>query len=54
MNTFIRLENGDLLNLSQVVRVSRIRKKYWVETIEPTYSYSISESDFNKIKNMSI
>lgn len=52
MNIFIQLEGGNLLNLSQIIEVFRSDGRYWVKTI--VGSFTISESDFNKLQNLSI
>ena len=52
MNAFIQLENGDLLNLSQMIKAFRSNGGYWIRTIGETFS--ISESDFQKLQNLSI
>lgn len=52
MNTFIIFENGDLFNLSQIIKAFRSNGGYWVKTIGETFP--ISEADFNKLLNLSI
>lgn len=52
MNAFITLENGDLLNLSQVIKAFRSQGTYWLKTIGETFP--ISDADFNKLQNLSI
>lgn len=52
MNAFIQLENGDLLNLSQIIKAYRSNGAYWIRTVGETSP--ISEVDFNKLRNFSI
>lgn len=52
MNAFIKLENGDLLNLSQIIKAFRSNGGYWIKTAGETSP--ISESDFRKLQNLSI
>lgn len=52
MNAFIQLENGDLLNLSQIIKAFKSNGTYWVKT--STETTHISEADFNRLKNLSI
>lgn len=52
-NTFIKTEDGTLLNLSHIVRVYTIGDLHWVET-STKRSYTISDADLQKLENLSI
>lgn len=52
MNAFIQLENGDLLNLAQIIKAFRANGGYWLKTIGEIFP--ISEADFGRLKNLSI
>lgn len=52
MTDLIKLENGDLVNMYQIVHVFKSNGMYWVKTT--VHDFAISETDFNNLKGLSL